>query len=93
MTVKFYAYIRDKDYAGCTEAAFSGASTLRELGEQMSGRYGESFRGEFFSPDGSELGRNVIVIVNGRRSDFTGGLDTPLRDTDTVLVFPVVAGG
>lgn len=93
MTVKFYAYIRNKDYAGCKEAQLSGAATLRELGEELSRLYGEKFRGEFFSPDGKELGEHIIVIINGRRSEFVGGLDAPLKDTDTVLVFPIVAGG
>ena len=34
-----------------------------------------------------------FVLVNGRRVEFLNGIQTPLVDTDTVFVFPVVAGG
>ena len=59
----------------------------------MSEKFGSKFRGEFFSPDGTALGERIIIFVNGRNVKFLQGLDTPLKDTDTVLVFPVVAGG
>lgn len=93
MTIQFYAYLRDKDYAGCKEMPWPHVPTLRELGEQLCEKLGPKFRGEFFDPDGQSLGERVIVMVNGRRVEFLGGLDTPLKDTDTVLIFPVVAGG
>ncbi len=93
MTIQFFAYLRDPAYAGCREMAWPAASDLRALGEQLCARLGPRFRGEFFSPDGQRLGERVIVMVNGRRVDFLQGLDTPLRESDTVLVFPVVAGG
>ncbi len=93
MTIQFFAYYRDPAYAGCKEMIHSPAPALRELGVQLCHELGPKFRGEFFSPDGQRLGEKVIVMVNGRRVDFLQGLDTPLRETDTVLVFPVVAGG
>ena len=93
MTIQFFAYYRDPAYAGCKEMSHPAAPTLRALGEQLCGELGPRFREEFFSSDGQRLGEKVIVMVNGRRVDFLQGLDTPLKDTDTVLVFPVVAGG
>ena len=93
MTLKFFAYIRDPDFAGCKELPWKGAASLRELGEQLSERFGAKFRGEFFSPDGAELGERIIILVNGRNVKFLQGLDTVLSDTDTVQIFPVVAGG
>ena len=93
MKIQFYAYLRDRDYAGCKEMSWPVAATLRELGEQLCEKFGAKFQGEFFSADGHSLGERVIVMVNGRRVEFLGGLDTPLKDSDTVLIFPVVAGG
>ena len=93
MTVKFFAYLRDREFAGCKELAWTGADTVRSLGQQLCERFGARFREEFFSPEGDALGERVIVMVNGRRVEFLGGLDTGLRDTDTVLIYPVVAGG
>ena len=94
MTLKFFAYIRDPDFAGCKEMLWPDpAATLRELGLQLSDRFGNKFRGEFFSPDGSDLGERILVLINGRNVKFLKGLDSELKDSDTVLIYPVVAGG
>ena len=93
MTVQFFAYLRDPAFAGCKSVSWPPVPTLRDLGEALCGADGDRFRGEFFSPDGTALGERVIVMVNGRRLEFLDGLDTALRDTDTILIFPVVAGG
>lgn len=93
MKVKFFAYIRDKDYAGCKEIERSACDNLRTLGKELSDAYGEKFRKLYFSPDGTQFGDEIIVLVNGRRAEFLDNLDTKLSDNDTVLLFPVVAGG
>lgn len=93
MIVKFFAYVRDKDYAGCKEITWPVCDTLYVLGQELSDAYGEKFRKLFFSADETAFGDEVIVLVNGRKADFLDGLDTKLKDSDTVLIFPVVAGG
>ena len=93
MKIKFFAYVRDKEYAGCKETEWNACSDLRELGEELSARYGEAFRRFYFSPDGTDFGKEAIVLVNGRRAEFLDGMDTKLKDSDTIQLFPVVAGG
>lgn len=93
MNVRFFAYIRDKEYAGCKETTVNECADLKALGEMLSARYGERFRTLYFSPDGTEFGEEIIVLVNGRRAEFLNGLSTRLKEDDTVLLFPVVAGG
>lgn len=93
MIVKFFAYIRDNDYAGCKETEITAPADLRALGHELSERYGQRFRSFYFAPDGSDFGKDAIILVNGRRAQFLKGIDTELRDSDTVLIFPVVAGG
>lgn len=70
MKVKFFAYIRDREYAGCKETSIDGCEDLRALGETLSGMYGERFRKLYFSPDGQDFGEEIIVLVNGRRAEF-----------------------
>jgi len=43
--------------------------------------------------DGNSLGPDAIVLVNGRNIAHINMLDTSLLDTDTVSIFPIVAGG
>ena len=93
MTVKFFAYLRDPGFAGCKELELPAPATVLELGQVLSDRFGSKFREEFFTPDGRQLGERIIVMVNGRRVDFLNGIDTGLKESDTVQVFPVVAGG
>lgn len=94
MTVKFFAYYRDPGYAGCKEMEWpEEAATVIELCRQIADRFGDKFRGELLTADGEAVSDRSIVMVNGRRIDFIGGPAAPLKSTDTVLVFPVVAGG
>ena len=94
MKINFYAYLRDAEYAGCKELELAeDPASLRELGHVLSERFGQTFHDEYFSPDETEHGEKIILMVNGRRSEFLDGLDTPLKPSDTVLIFPVVAGG
>lgn len=94
MTVKFFAYFRDREFAGCKELEWPyQADTVYDLCHQIADRYGAKFRSEILTPDGEGISEKAIIMVNGRRVDFLNGIQTPLTDTDTVLVFPVVAGG
>lgn len=93
MKVKFFAYIRDKDYAGCKMIERPCCADLKALGEELCEAYGEKFRKLYFSADGTDFGEDIIVLVNGRRAQFLDGMHTRLKDSDTVLLFPVVAGG
>ncbi len=94
MTVKFFAYYRDPDFAGCKEMEWPGeADSVIELCRQIADRFGDKFRSELITPDGRGICDRSIVMVNGRRIDFIGGPGAPLKTTDTVLIFPVVAGG
>ena len=43
--------------------------------------------------DGGELRRFVNVYLNDEDVRFLGGLETPVKDGDTVTVLPAVAGG
>jgi molybdopterin converting factor small subunit len=43
--------------------------------------------------DGEELRRFINVYVNDEDVRFTGGLGTSIKDGDTVVILPAVAGG
>ena len=94
MIVKFFAFYRDPGFAGCKEMEWpEKADTVIGLCRQIADRFGEKFRAELLTPDGEGICDRSIIMVNGRRIEFLDGILTPLKDTDTVLVFPVVAGG
>lgn len=91
--VQFFAYYRDKDFAGCKEMTMDTPASLGELGHILSDKFGQKFHDEFFAMGDSDLGERTIVFINGRSVNFLGRLEAKIVDNDTVLIFPVVAGG
>ncbi|KUK14608.1 MAG: MoaD/ThiS family protein [Synergistetes bacterium] len=61
------------------------ATTASELLEKLSQIYGEEFR--------KELEGGMIFLVNGINIEHLDGLNTPLKDGDTVSIFPPIGGG
>jgi len=87
--VKFFAYIRD--YTKCKETKIENEETVEKLLLRLSDIYGDQFRKRIFS--GSELSKEIIILVNGRHIVHLNGINTKLKSGDTVSIFPVVAGG
>ena len=65
-------------------------STLDELITNLEQRHG-GLRDRLV--DGGGLRRFVNVYLNDEDVRFLSGLDTPVKDGDTVTVLPAVAGG
>jgi sulfur-carrier protein len=65
-------------------------STLDELLADLEQRHG-GLRARLV--DGGGLRRFVNVYLNDEDVRFLAGLDTPVKDGDTVTVLPAVAGG
>ena len=89
MRVLFFSLVRQ--LPGEKETSVAEARSMRELLEQLSCRYGPSFRQELF-PEG-QVSSEHIVMVNGRHIAHLGGLETPLNASDVVTIFPLIAGG
>lgn len=91
MTVKFFAYLRE--YTGCKVVDFPYHEDVRHLAYALCDRYGRRLREKMLTPDGTELGEEIIILVNGRHVAHLGGMEAKLSPSDIVSVFPVVAGG
>jgi molybdopterin converting factor small subunit len=65
-------------------------STLSELFTDLEQRHG-GLQDRLI--DGGGLRRFVNVYLNDEDVRFLAGLDTPVKDGDTVTVLPAVAGG
>jgi sulfur-carrier protein len=90
VTVSYFATLRDvtgKPREDWREPAPTVGDLLRELSE----RYGHEF--ERWVLDRGDLGKFVIVLVNGRDIRQLQLLATPLAATDEVVIFPPVGGG
>jgi molybdopterin converting factor small subunit len=36
---------------------------------------------------------SMVVLVNGKRVEFVGGLNAALRDLDQIVIMPIIGGG
>jgi len=36
---------------------------------------------------------SMVVLVNGKRTEFAGGLSAVLRDLDEIVIMPIIGGG
>jgi MoaD family protein len=90
MQVRFFASIRE--CTGVSEIRWEEpTSTLGELLRALSARYGPTFRRWVLEQD--DLGKTVLVVLNGHDARHHGGIHAVLRPDDTIAIFPTIAGG
>jgi len=88
-TVKIPPVLRSET-GGDPEVTAQGATVgdvLQALAEAHPGT-----RPQLFA-DGDELNRYVNVYLNDEDVRVLDGLDTPVSDSDTVVILPAMAGG
>ena len=79
-----------RTYTGGAKVVEGSGSTLGELIKNLDAAHagiGDRLL------DGEKLRRFVNVYLNDEDVRFLGGLETPIKDGDTVTVLPAVAGG
>lgn len=95
LKVKFFALLRDITRVKET-TDFSGKTVL-ELLENLCDHYGKELTKWIFAPPVAgkkkELSGNILILVNGRAIEHLAGIDTPLKESDEVAIFPKMAGG
>jgi molybdopterin synthase sulfur carrier subunit len=79
-----------RSYTGGAKAVEGSGGTLDELLNNLDAAHG-GLRERLV--DGEKLRRFVNVYLNDEDVRFLGGLETPVKDGDTVTVLPAVAGG
>ena len=90
MQIRFFATIRE--CTGVSEIRWDEpAATLGELLHTLSERYGPTFRRWVLERD--DLGKTVIVVINGHDSRHEGGINASLHPDDMIAIFPAIAGG
>lgn len=88
--VKFFANFRE--IIGQKEIT-SSADTVQELLDEIVKEHEDIGNELYANKETGELNEFVNVMVNGRRIEMLEGMNTVLKDEDTVAIFPPVAGG
>jgi sulfur-carrier protein len=80
-----------RTYTGGEKAVEAKGDTLVALIDDLDARH-PGLKGRLITDEGA-LHRFVNIYVNDEDVRFTGSLETPLKDGDSVTVLPAVAGG
>ena len=88
-TIKIPPVLRSST-GGDKEISAEGTN-VGEVLRQLADRYPDTER-QLFGEDGS-LNRYVNVYLNDEDVRVLDGLDTPVQDSDTLVILPAMAGG
>jgi molybdopterin synthase sulfur carrier subunit len=88
-TVKIPPVLRSST-GGEKEVAADGAN-VGEVLRELAGRHPDTER-QLFAEDG-QLNRYVNVYLNDEDVRVLQGLDTPVSESDTLVILPAMAGG
>lgn len=88
--VKFFASMSDVFQEKEREIELEKASNIRELLEFLCNTYER--RQRIFDQSG-QIRSDVTILKNGRHIYFLDGIQTELKEGDTIAIFPPVYGG
>lgn len=87
ISVLFFAQLRDLSGVREAEFSLSEGSRLSDLVNQLHQKYGSAFKKEMAKIEG------LRILVNGQEYEFSGGMDTRLKEGDNIVLLPPIGGG
>jgi molybdopterin converting factor small subunit len=95
MQVKVHYIGLIKAYTNTSQDEFSlsKSTLLSELLDKIAQDYGKQFVNEVYDPIKKEMKTSFVVMVNGVLMDQLNGLNTPIKEGDTVILMSLVTGG
>ena len=85
--ILFFGQFRELTAVRQTTFVMSDGARLVDLIKHLGEEYGDAFRQEVNNT------RRLQILINGQQHTFLGGIETPLKDGDTVVFLPPVFGG
>jgi molybdopterin converting factor small subunit len=95
MQIKVHYIGLIKTYTNTSQDEFSlsKSTLLSELLDKIAKDYGKQFVNEVYDPIKKEMKTSFVVMVNGVLMDQLNGINTPLKESDTVILMSLVTGG
>jgi molybdopterin synthase sulfur carrier subunit len=90
--VKFFTSLREITGKKADEIPLQTVSTVEELLNLLSEKYGKKFREYIYSKEGN-VQDFLSFLVNGRNINVLQGFDTELKQGDIIAIIPPVGGG
>jgi MoaD family protein len=75
------------------EFTFPNNSIISELLDKIAESYGKQFSQEVYDPNKKEMKATFVAMVNGVLIDQLKGVNTPLKDGDSIILMSLMTGG
>ncbi len=95
MRVKVHYISLVKSYTNKSqeEFTFPNGSLLSVLLDRVAESYGEQFTQEVYDPTKKEMKATFVAMINGVLMDQLKGINTPLKEGDSVILMSLMTGG
>ncbi|MFQ5820929.1 MAG: MoaD/ThiS family protein [Candidatus Heimdallarchaeota archaeon] len=94
--VKILYFSRFREVIGIkeeTELMQVDKATIKDLLSTLAEKHGYKFEREIFNPKTMQTGEYMFILVNRIEIEYLNGLNTELKDGDTVAIMAPVSGG
>ncbi len=95
MKIKVHYLGLVKTYTNKTQddAMLPENAKLSDLLNKMATEFGKQFKADIYEPGDKDLKTMFTVMVNGVVSGQLDGLDTKMKEGDSVILMPLMTGG
>jgi molybdopterin converting factor small subunit len=69
------------------------AAPLSEVLYNVAEKYGKAFTQEVYDPERKEMKSTFVAMVNGILMDQLQGINTQLKDGDSIIIMSLMTGG
>ena len=95
MKVKVHYISSVKSFTKTSQEEFDlkADSSLANLLDKIADKFGKPFTLEVYDQNKKEMKPNFVAMVNGILMDQLKGVNTPLKDGDSVILMSLMTGG
>lgn len=91
--VHYVGLVHDFTHRNEDELDLPEGASLMDLLNKLAGAYGKAFQKEIFEPGMKDLKTNFVVTLNGGLMEQMGGIETCLKNNDSVVLMSLMTGG
>jgi molybdopterin converting factor small subunit len=91
--IHYIGLVRNVTNRSEDELELEEGSSLEKLLEKLAVGYGKPFEKDIFEPGMDDLKGNFVATINGVLIGQLKGINTPLKNGDSIMVMSLMTGG
>jgi molybdopterin converting factor small subunit len=93
LKVHYISLVKSYTNKSIDEFSFQNGTVLSDLLDKIAQTYGKQFTAEVYDPAKKEMKATFVAMVNGVLTDQLKGVNTPLKDGDSIILMSLMTGG